>query len=200
MQQVVYLVVALAVAAAILSLAAAMKAVLPPPEAPLDHAQALVFIKVKPLNGSYWLGVHAPYGDVTMSQVRVGNAMYVLDAVAPVGRDVWLNASGKPITVTCNSTVELVTAKGGAARTLAFTVQCPRLEKRTDVKTMMLLDSWKEFALSAFQWISQADDSANRSVVLRPGESVFIPFNLTATLPPIFDVAPGVQIAVSPRG
>jgi len=112
MQQVVYLIVALAVAAAILSLAAVMKAALPLPEAPLDHAQALVFVKVKPLNGSYWLGVYAPYGDVAVRQIRVGNATYVLAVTAQVGRDTWLNASGRPITVQCGDSVEVVTAKG----------------------------------------------------------------------------------------
>jgi len=131
MQQAVYLIVALAVAAAVLSMAAVMKAVLPAPEVPLEHAEALVFVKVKPLNGSYWLGVHAPYGDVVVRQVRVNNATYVLDTTAPVGRDVWLNASGKPITAECGDSVEVVTAKGGAARSLAFTVQCPRREWRT---------------------------------------------------------------------
>jgi len=129
MQQVVYLIVALAVAAAILSMAVAMKAVLPPPEAPLEHAEALVYVKVKPLNGSYWLGVHAPYGDVVVRQVRVGNATYVLGVTALVGRDVWLNASGRPITAQCGDSVEVVTAKGSAIRSLSFTVQCPKVER-----------------------------------------------------------------------
>jgi len=175
MQHAVYLAVALAVAAAILSMAVAMKTVLPPPEAPLEHAEALVYVKVKPLNGSYWLGVHAPYGDVVVKQVRVNNTAYELGVTAPVGKDTWLNASGRPLTVRCNSTVELVTAKGGAARSLAFTVQCPRLERRTEVKTMLVLDSWKEFALSAFQWLSTADvpklaatiDPTTREVVIK---------------------------------
>jgi len=118
MQQVVYLIVALAVAAAVLSIAVAMKAVLPPPEAPLEHAEALVYVKVRPFNGSYWLGVHAPYGDVVVRQVRVGNATYVLGVTALVGRDVWLNASGRPITAQCGDSVEVVTAKGSAIRSL----------------------------------------------------------------------------------
>jgi len=142
MQQVVYLAVALAVAAAILSLAVAMKAVLPPPEAPLNHAEALVYVKVKPLNGSYWLGVHAPYGDVEVRQVRVGNATYVIDVTAPVGRDVWLNASGRPITAQCGYSVELVTAKGSASRSLAFTVQCPVVRQDAYVHQLKVLERY----------------------------------------------------------
>jgi len=136
MQQAIYLAVVLAVAAAVLSIAATMKAVLPTHEAPLEHAQALVFVKVKPFNGSYWLGVHAPYGDVEVRQVRVNNTVFSLGATAPMGRDVWLNASGRPLTVRCNSTVELVMAKGVATRSLAFTVQSTRVERRANVKTI----------------------------------------------------------------
>jgi len=152
MQQVVYLIVALAVAAAVLSIAAAMKAVLPAPEAPLEHAEALVYVKVKPLNGSYWLGVHAPYGDVEVRQVRVGNVTYVLDVTAPVGRDVWLNASGKPITARCGDSVELVTARGVAARSLAFTVQCPTSGYRVKSAFVVSRELMRKIAESILDW------------------------------------------------
>jgi len=156
MQQIVYLAVALAVAAAILSLAVAMKAVLPAPEAPLEHAEALVYVKVRPLNGSYWLGVHAPYGDVEVRQVRINNAVHSLGITAPVGREVWLNASGRPLTVNCNSTVELVTAKGGATRSLSFTVQCPQKRPEyVDVESQSVLEL---YAVNTAKYLLQFDE------------------------------------------
>jgi len=149
-QYAVYLIVAVAIAAAILSIAVTVKAVLPAPEAPLEHAQALVFVKVRPLNGSYWLGVHAPYGDVEVRQVRVNNTVFSLGVTAPVGRDVWLNASGRPLTVACNSTVELVTSKGGTVRSLAFTVQCPVVRQDVYVHQLKVLE---RYAYNAIKYV-----------------------------------------------
>jgi len=164
------------VAAAILSLAVAMKAALPPPEAPLEHAEALIYVKIKPLNGSYWLGVYAPYGDVAVRQIRVGNATYVLDTTAPVGRDTWLNASGRPITAQCGDSVEVVTAKGGAARSLAFIVQCPRrVQSRTEVGLYVDVERMYRVAWGLLKWfgtiqapkIAAAVDPDTGEVVLK---------------------------------
>jgi len=150
MQHAVYLAVALAVAAAVLSIAVAMKAVLPAPEAPLEYAEALVYVKVKPLNGSYWLGVYAPYGDVVVKQVRVNNTAYELGVTAPAGRDVWLNASGRPITAHCGDSLEIVTAKGSAVRSLAFTVQCPVVRQDAYVHQLKVLE---RYAYNAIKYV-----------------------------------------------
>jgi len=171
-------VVALAVAAAVLSMAVAMKAVLPPPEAPLEHAEALVYVKVKPLNGSYWLGVYAPYGDVVVRQVRVNNAVYYLGVTAPVGRDTWLNASGRPLTAQCGNSVEVVTAKGSAVRSLAFTVQCPHVPSgRVNVAAEV---DWGELLKGLAQYLEWINtlDSPKIAITIDPYAQAYVVKNV----------------------
>ena len=92
-----------------------------------DWAAAAVYPLAKPYNAThFWLGAQAAFADVEISRVAVDGAAYALGVKAPQGRQVWLNYSGGPLLVKCNSTVAYEVERGSASRVLQFKAVCPR--------------------------------------------------------------------------
>ncbi|MCY0891055.1 MAG: hypothetical protein OWQ51_08820, partial [Pyrobaculum arsenaticum] len=114
-----------------------------------DWAVAYVYPMAKPVNTThFWLGAQAAFADVEISHVLVDNTTYLLGVRAPQGRQVWLNYSGRPLLVKCNSTVAFEVERGKASRSLTFRAVCPVKKQSTnleDIKTMLV--SYANFVL-----------------------------------------------------
>ncbi|MEM1890359.1 MAG: hypothetical protein QXN04_09485 [Pyrobaculum sp.] len=115
-----------------------------------DWAVAYVYPMAKPYNSThFWLGAQAAFADVEISHVLVDNTTYLLGVRAPQGRQVWLNYSGGPLLVKCNSTVVFDVRAGSASRTLAFRAVCPKASLENayfeDLRTMLV--SYASFVL-----------------------------------------------------
>lgn len=169
MQHVVYFVVAVAIAAALLGVAAQYFGLLRA-DAPLDAAYALAYVSVRPVNDSaVWIGVTPAYADVYVEGAVVGGAEVPVGATAPYGRTVWLNRTdGRPLTAGCWQSVDVVVSHGSARRALSFVVQCPTPKARVTVdysgmkefakRWLAALAYWDQTALSTFLTLNIAED------------------------------------------
>ncbi|MEM0464985.1 hypothetical protein [Pyrobaculum sp.] len=94
-----------------------------------EWGEAYVYPLARPLNTThFWLGAQAAFADVQIKRVVVDDVQYP-GASAPAGRGVWLNYSGKPLLVKCNSTVTFEVERGKASRALTFKAVCPTGER-----------------------------------------------------------------------
>jgi hypothetical protein len=125
-QEVLSLPLMVALAAAILGVGALMVWHFQDAQKVADWADAYAFPLARPLNAThFWLGVQAAFADVSIDRVVVDGREYPVYAAAPYGRKVWLNYSGGPLLVKCNSTVEISVNRGKAGRVERFRAICP---------------------------------------------------------------------------
>ncbi|AFA40175.1 hypothetical protein Pogu_2148 [Pyrobaculum oguniense TE7] len=99
-----------------------------------DWGEAYVYPLARPYNDThFWLGAQAAFADVVVGRVAVDGAEYLVSARLQREKQAWLNYSGQPLLVRCNSTVAYEVRRGSASRVLAFKAVCP--EREASLKT-----------------------------------------------------------------
>ena len=142
-----------------------------------DWAAAAVYPLAKPYNAThFWLGAQAAFADVEISRVAVDGAAYALGVKAPQGRQVWLNYSGGPLLVKCNSTVAYEVERGSASRVLQFKAVCPQgVVKSVYVEDVnQILREMNAYASFVFNYLEFLNSSVLAVDVVDDGRTVHV--------------------------
>jgi len=137
-EEVSTLLIAVAIAGALLAVGAAVLVYFNPQQ-PVDHANALAYPLVRPLNGTHvQLGVQPLADYVEVEEVAWSRGGTQGRAAI---RAVAKNATWLPVSVPCGANVTMATRYGSASRALSFHVACLQREPvpRTDLTTLYQL-------------------------------------------------------------
>jgi len=132
-EEVTTLVIAVAIAGALLAVGAAVLVYFNPQQ-PADHANALAYPLVRPLNETHvQLGIKpiADHVEVEAVAYQRGGTWMEVPVKTAVRNETWLQHGGKPLAVPCGANVTVSTRYGSASRALSFHVAC--LDRQSNV-------------------------------------------------------------------
>jgi len=129
------LVIAVAIAGALLAVGAVVFMYFNPQQ-PVDHANALAYPLVRPLNKTHvQLGIKpiADYVEVEAVYYQHGGRQTGVPMRIVAKNATWLQHGGKPLAVPCGANVTIATRYNTASRALSFHVAC--LQREPELKT-----------------------------------------------------------------